>query len=133
MAFQYEKNLRHQEYAIEAVVESLDGCHTEDKGIANGISIDKRQLLKNVQYVQTLNETQDVPPTGKPILDIDMETGTGKTYTYAKTMFELHREYGAFKFIVAVPTLSIKAGTENFLQSEALAKHFRLDFEGRYG
>nr|WP_315971720.1 DEAD/DEAH box helicase family protein [Haemophilus aegyptius] len=44
-----------------------------------------------------------------------METGTGKTYTYTKTMFELNRELGVFKFIVVVPTLSIKAGTKNFL------------------
>ncbi len=48
-------------------------------------------------------------------------------------MFELNRVLGIFKFIVVVPTLSIKAGTKNFLQSLALAEHFRKDFAGLYG
>lgn len=62
-----------------------------------------------------------------------METGTGKTYTYTKTMFELNRVLGVFKFIVVVPTLSIKAGTKSFLESTSLAEHFRKDFAGLYG
>lgn len=54
-----------------------------------------------------------------------METGTGKTYTYTKTIFELNKRYGIFKFIVVVPTLSIKAGTINFLKSESCREHFK--------
>ena len=45
-----------------------------------------------------------------------METGTGTTYTYTKTIFELNKQYGIFKFIVVIPTLSIKAGTIDFLK-----------------
>ena len=50
------------------------------------------------------------------ILDIKMETGTGKTYVYTRTMFELHRRCGINKFIIAVPTLPIKAGVASFLE-----------------
>ncbi|WP_244154853.1 type III restriction-modification system endonuclease [Rodentibacter heidelbergensis] len=58
-----------------------------------------------------------------------METGTGKTYTYTQTMYEMHRWLGVYKFVIVVPTLSIKSGTENFLKSKALKNHFKLDFD----
>ncbi len=58
-----------------------------------------------------------------------METGTGKTYTYTKTIFDLNKSFGINKFIIIVPTLSIKAGTVNFLKSDALKEHFRDDYE----
>jgi type III restriction enzyme len=57
-----------------------------------------------------------------------METGTGKTYTYTKTIFKLNEEYGVFKFIVVVPTLSIKAGTIDFLKSESSRTHFNEQY-----
>lgn len=59
------------------------------------------------------------------ILDIKMETGTGKTYVYARTMFELHRRCGINKFIIAVPTLPIKAGTASFLMEPEVKRHFK--------
>lgn len=58
------------------------------------------------------------------ILDIKMETGTGKTYVYTRTMFELHKRCGFNKFIVAVPTLPIKAGAASFLGDPEVARHF---------
>ena len=58
-------------------------------------------------------------------LDIKMETGTGKTYVYVHTMYELHRLYGINKFIVAVPTLAIKAGARQFMEDEYVKRHFR--------
>jgi type III restriction enzyme len=57
-----------------------------------------------------------------------METGTGKTYTYTKTIFELNKNYGIFKFIVVVPTLSIKAGTIDFLKSDSSREHFKEQY-----
>ena len=53
-----------------------------------------------------------------------METGTGKTYVYTKTIFELHKKYGFNKFIIAVPSLAIKAGTEQFLNEPYARRHF---------
>ena len=58
------------------------------------------------------------------ILDIKMETGTGKTYVYTRTMFELHKRCGINKFIIAVPTLPIKAGTAAFLDDAEVMRHF---------
>lgn len=53
-----------------------------------------------------------------------METGTGKTYVYANTIYELHKRHGLNKFIIAVPSLAIKAGTGQFLQDEYVIRHF---------
>ena len=58
-------------------------------------------------------------------LDIKMETGTGKTYVYTRTMYELHKRYGINKFIVAVPTLPIKAGARQFMEEGYVKRHFR--------
>ena len=58
-----------------------------------------------------------------------METGTGKTYTYTKTIFELNKLYGIFKFVIVVPTLSIKAGTIDFLKSESSREHFKEQYD----
>lgn len=77
--------------------------------------------LKTDCLVQSLNTTCRV-------LDIAMETGTGKTYTYTKAMFALNQQKGIFKFIVIVPTLAIKAGTINFLKSTACQEHFALTY-----
>lgn len=57
-------------------------------------------------------------------LDIKMETGTGKTYVYTNTIYEMHKRFGFNKFIIAVPSLSIKAGTEQFINDEYVKKHF---------
>jgi type III restriction enzyme len=58
-------------------------------------------------------------------LDIKMETGTGKTYVYVATMFELHRRYKFNKFIIVVPSLAIKAGTRQFIEETYVRRHFR--------
>ncbi|MCK9005586.1 Type III restriction enzyme, res subunit [Haemophilus influenzae] len=134
--FTYEKNLPHQERAIESVLAVFDLVHLNTK-----VQNDENPLIEfagslktdNLQKIQQANNVADIALSHSNVLDISMETGTGKTYTYTKTMFELNRELGVFKFIVVVPTLSIKAGTKNFLQSTSLAEHFRKDFAGQYG
>ena len=62
-------------------------------------------------------------------LDIEMETGTGKTYCYIKTMFELHQRYGWSKFIVVVPSIAIREGVYKSL--EITAEHFLQDYGKR--
>lgn len=133
--FTYEKNLPHQDRAIESVLAVFDRVHLKACGSDENPLIEFSGSLKtdNLQKIQLANNVGDVALSNSNVLDISMETGTGKTYTYTKTMFELHRMLGVFKFIVVVPTLSIKAGTKNFLQSSSLAEHFRKDFEGQYG
>lgn len=133
--FTYEKNLPHQEKAIESVLSVFDRVHLKHGGRDENPEILFSGSLKadNLHKIQQMNGVGDIALSDSNILDISMETGTGKTYTYTKTIFELNRVLGVFKFIVVVPTLSIKAGTKNFLQSASLAEHFRKDFEGQYG
>lgn len=133
--FTYEKNLPHQERAIESVLSVFDRVHLKHGSRDENPEIVFSGNLKtdNFHKIQQINDVSDIPLSGSNVLDIAMETGTGKTYTYTKTMFELNRVLGVFKFIVVVPTLSIKAGTKNFLQSTSLAEHFRKNFAGLYG
>lgn len=134
--FTYEKNLPHQERAIESVLAVFDRVH-----LNKNVQTDENPLIEfagnlktdNLQKIQQANNVGDIALSHSNVLDISMETGTGKTYTYTKTMFELNRVLDVFKFIVVVPTLPIKAGTKNFLQSASLAEHFRKDFAGQYG
>jgi len=60
--------------------------------------------------------------------DIEMETGTGKTYTFTRTMFELNKRLGLFKFVMLVPTLAIKTNITEFLTSEETKTHFEKQF-----
>ena len=133
--FTYENGLPHQENGVAAVLRVFDRATLQNNGRDENPQVMFSGSLKadNLKHIQCDNGIADTPLSGSHVLDIAMETGTGKTYTYTKTMFELHRQLGIFKFIVLVPTLSIKAGTKNFLQSSALATHFRLDFQGLYG
>ena len=100
----------------------------EGDGFANDrIALPPAQLLENLQGVQRRQNLAVSPALKKtPVcdvnLDIEMETGTGKTYCYIKTMFELNRDYGWCKFIVVVPSIAIREGV---LKSfEIMAEHF---------
>lgn len=64
-------------------------------------------------------------------IDIKMETGTGKTYVYTRMMYELHKR-GIFKFIIIVPSPSIKEGTKNFIESDYAKQHFSQFYENTY-
>ena len=62
-------------------------------------------------------------------IDIKMETGTGKTYVYTRMMYKLHQKYGLFKFVIAVPSPSIKEGTRSFITSDYAKQHFSEFYE----
>jgi len=90
----------------------------EDIGYRNSpVQLTEAQMLKNIQDVQEGNDLhlsrQIERPKGVKLgynLTIEMETGTGKTYTYIRTMYELHKHYGWSKFIVIVPSIAIREG-----------------------
>ena len=96
----------------------------EDIGYRNSsVQITDAQILKNIQVVQQQNdlfESQQIErPKGVKLgynLTIEMETGTGKTYTYIRTMYELHKHYGWSKFIVIVPSIAIREGVYKSFQ-----------------
>lgn len=148
------KKQAYQTQAVEAVVDCFKGqpnisgisyridpgasgsketqmLNFEDSGFKNAdLAITERQLLENiqaVQYRQNLPQSESLVKTAiSPInLDIEMETGTGKTYCYIKTCYELNKHYGWSKFIVVVPSIAIREGvykslditSEHFLES----------------
>ena len=98
-----------------------------DSGYRNaGVELSDEALLKNIRRLQTFNNiklsSELVKDFGCCSLDIEMETGTGKTYVYIKTMFELNKRYGWSKFIVVVPSIAIREGVKKSF--EITAEHF---------
>ena len=99
----------------------------DDTGYKNEVvELSDEQLLKNIQELQSQNNiklsSSLVKDLGRCSLDIEMETGTGKTYVYIKTMFELNKRYGWSKFIVVVPSIAIREGVKKSF--EITADHF---------
>ena len=125
-----QQGLPHQQKAIDAVCGALDGVTITPpvQFYENPqINLADRKLFANLRTLQNAvpAEYRSSAPVGSCLnLDIKMETGTGKTYVYTKTIFELHRRYGINKFIIAVPSLAIKAGTAKFMQDEYSRRHF---------
>lgn len=139
MKLKFDSNLDYQNDAVNAVIDlfkgqtsMLDyfnvpgqaGIYDSGMGVSNKIVIDENNedILKNLRQVQSYHKL--APSESLPSLDfnIEMETGTGKTYVYLKTIFELNKEYGFTKFIIVVPSLAIKEGVNKTL--EITKEHF---------
>ena len=97
-------------------------------GFANAkVQLDSGQLLENIHRIQArnnikLSDSLRSGGLGVCSLDVEMETGTGKTYVYIKTMFELNKLYGWSKFIVVVPSIAIREGVQKSF--ETMQEHF---------
>ncbi len=106
----------------------LEGLDTSQSGFKNAdIQLADSALLHNIQMVQRrqnlpVSETLVHSAGCKVNLDVEMETGTGKTYCYIKTFFEMNKQYGWTKFIVVVPSIAIREGALKSL--EITAEHF---------
>ena len=127
----YDYAVRLQEYIRKNNI----GKDTADDGFCNEeLHLTKEQLLANIRRVQSarnlhLSDTLSAP-FGACALDVEMETGTRKTYVYSKTMFELNRRYGWSKFIVVVPSIAIREGVKKSF--EMTAEHF-MEHYGKKG
>lgn len=90
------------------------------------VELSDEQILKNIQDLQSQSNIKLSKELNKDLgccsLDIEMETGTGKTYVYIKTMFELNKKYGWSKFIVVVPSIAIREGVKKSF--EITSDHF---------
>lgn len=136
--FTFEKNLPHQKAGVDSVMNVFVSAiphqtdHVAIRLLANPeLNLSEQQYYNNIKNVQEFNgieHSKDNYDAKSNVIDVSMETGTGKTYTYTKTIFDLNKSFGINKFIIIVPTLSIKAGTVNFLKSDALKEHFRDDY-----
>lgn len=119
---QPKRDPKHYRRDVGKIAKGTLFLEDEEAGYRNAdVELDKKQLLANIREMQVRN--QIVPSTtlasghGVVNLDIEMETGTGKTYVYIMTMFELNKQYGWSKFIVVVPSIAIREG---------VAKSFRM-------
>ena len=135
MKIKFESGLEYQREAINAVVDIFNGQDTCNSnftvyspqylemqnaldlnaiGFANKFAITDEKLLENVQKIQLRNGLK--PSTDKEVdkdlldFSIEMETGTGKTYVYLRSIMEMNRQYGFTKFIIVVPSVAIRAG-----------------------
>lgn len=150
MKFKFDAHLDFQDDAINSVVDlfkgqnvakslftvsagayvpRLDQLKTSGTGIGNRLDITEEEILENLQKVQLKNglpQTKDLH--GMYDFDIEMETGTGKTYVYSKSMLELNQRYGFTKFIIIVPSVAIREGVYKSFQ--ITEEHFRDTFNG---
>lgn len=142
MKIQFDSGLAYQAQAVEAILGVFEGQETTqttftvtakpvfnghgqgdllqqgEYGIGNRLMLLEDELLDNVRRVQLQNGLKQTTQLDKKSLNftVEMETGTGKTYVYLRTIFELNQRYGFTKFIIVVPSIAIKEGVYKSLQ-----------------
>ena len=126
-----QRNTALHEYTLDMGSDN-QGSFFDVVGFRNApLNIDSIQLTENVRKIQIpamLKPSDHVAPKDLR-LTIEMETGTGKTYTYIKTMYELNRLYGWSKFIIVVPSIAIREGVcKSF---EIMSEHFAAEYGKR--
>ena len=150
MKLHFEPNLDYQLQAIESVCDLFRGqeiCRTEftvvraerrkqiesgltasDLGVGNRLTLLDDELLKNLNDVQIKNGLAPSATLASGDFTVEMETGTGKTYVYLRTIFELNKSYGFTKFVIVVPSIAIKEGVYKSLQ--ITEEHFKGLYAG---
>jgi type III restriction enzyme len=138
MKLHFEPNLDYQLDAIEAVCDLFRGQETSrteftvtdralngratlgliesDLGIGNRLTLLDDEILANLSEIQLRNGIPQSSTLASGDFTVEMETGTGKTYVYLRTIFELNRRYGFTKFVIVVPSIAIKEGVYKTLQ-----------------
>lgn len=126
----YRRDLGRRKGKQTAAFDVTSGeVYEEEVGWRNSdVELTGQQLLDNIHQQQVTGDIPLSPTLSQPVglgacsLDIEMETGTGKTYVYIKTMFELNKRYGWSKFIVVVPSIAIREGV--YKSFTMLDEHF---------
>ncbi len=145
MKLHFEDNLDYQKTAIDSVTDLFNGqdiCHSEftvtyqpeagaqgslgitesELGIGNRLQLLDDEILENLRAIQLRNGLHPSSSLGSGDFTVEMETGTGKTYVYLRTIFEMNQRYGFTKFVIVVPSVAIKEGTYKTL--EITREHF---------
>jgi type III restriction enzyme len=147
---QFESDLDYQRHAIESVCDLFRGqeiLHStfslspnsrtdqhslgvtqHEFGTGNGLALESAQMLANTRAIQQRNALPPSEAIDSLDFTIEMETGTGKTYVYLRTIFELNKRYGFTKFVIVVPSIAIKEGVYKTLQMTE--EHFRTLYAG---
>lgn len=110
-----------------SVVEEKQMSLMNDLGVGNALFVDSQAISDNMHAVQKRNRLPMTPTADDMQFCIEMETGTGKTYVYTKTIFELNRRYGFTKFIIVVPSVAIREGV--YKSFEITKEHFGLQYD----
>lgn len=92
------------------------GMEESQLGIGNRLVLVDEEIEENLRKVQLQNGLRPTEKLASGDFTVEMETGTGKTYVYLRTIFELNKNYGFTKFVIVVPSVAIKEGTYKTLQ-----------------
>ena len=148
MKLRFEPDLDYQQDAIAAVCDLFQGqetCRTEftisgnpadqlpafresELGVGNRLQLTDETLFANLRRVQLRNGLLPAESLRSRDFTVEMETGTGKTYVYLRTIFELNQRYGFTKFAVVVPSVAIKEGVNKSL--DMMGPHLRALYSG---
>jgi type III restriction enzyme len=145
MKLKFDPSLQYQQDAINAVVGVFDGqpfvqsgamafqalqiggLFQTELGMGNRLNLPDDEILKNVQAIQETNDIEKVAALQGREFSVEMETGTGKTYVYLRTIFELNKTYGFRKFIIVVPGVAIREGVLKSI--DIMKEHFQTLYE----
>jgi type III restriction enzyme len=145
MKLKFDPSLQYQQDAINAVVGVFDGqpfvqtgamafqsiqiggLFQTELGMGNRLNLPDDELLKNVNRIQEANEIEKVAALEGRAFSIEMETGTGKTYVYLRSIFELNKTYGFKKFIIVVPSVAIREGVLKSI--DVMKEHFQTLYD----
>ncbi|MFA5174566.1 MAG: DEAD/DEAH box helicase family protein [Candidatus Pacearchaeota archaeon] len=125
MKFKFDSNLDFQIEAINSITNLFNGQKNttkylpfiaEDGVVPNELEISEKKILDNLKAIQKMNNLKETEKLDGMDFTIEMETGTGKTYVYLRTILELNRDYGFKKFIIIVPSIAIKEGVLKTLE-----------------
>lgn len=145
MKLKFDPSLEFQHEAINAVVDAFEGqavsqtgatafqalevggLFQNELGMGNLLSLPAGQILANVQKTQEANDIEKVTSLQGHEFSVEMETGTGKTYVYLRTIFELNKKYGFRKFIIVVPSVAIREGVLKSI--DVMKDHFKTLYD----
>lgn len=149
LKFKFDGNLDYQQKAIESVVNLFEGQPLANEtysvtlgqqsggsqlaltdeafgniaAVANQLVLPENLLLENLQKIQEVNSLPPQSALQGMHFSVEMETGTGKTYVYLRSIFELNKKYGFTKFIIVVPSVAIREGVQKSIQ--VMRDHFK--------
>lgn len=145
MKLKFDPSLQYQQDAINAVTSvfegqpfvqtglmafqslQIGGLFQTELGMGNRLNLPDDDILKNVHMIQESNDIEKVAALQGREFSIEMETGTGKTYVYLRTIFELNKTYGFKKFIIVVPSIAIREGVLKSI--DMMKEHFQTLYE----
>ena len=153
MKFKFQKDIEYQKIAIDSVIDIFAGAKINNTEVLNNfqlqadnvmqivkneLEITGNEILKNIKDIQQKNNLIEKDKDGNTIkitdeknirdITIEMETGTGKTYVYLRTIFELYQKYNLKKFIILVPSVAIREGVIKSISQ--MKEHFKMLYDG---